>query len=65
MSLPALAPDWLVKQITPDWFDRYSHRLENYRLPKAESQRTALAQQIGSDGLHLPTSPPPFLAPST
>ncbi len=52
-DLAALAPDWLVQQITPDWFERYSHRVENYRLPKAESQRTALAQQIGTDGLHL------------
>src|SRR2546428_8223145 len=48
-----LAPDWLVQQISPDWFERYSHRVENYRLPKAESQRTALAQQIGADGMHL------------
>jgi transposase len=52
-DLAQIAPDWLVKQITPDWFERYSHRVENYRLPKAESQRTALAQQIGIDGLHL------------
>ena len=52
-ELAALAPDWLVKQVSPDWFERYSHRVENYRLPKAESQRTALAQQIGADGLHL------------
>ncbi|HTK06010.1 MAG TPA: transposase, partial [Ktedonobacteraceae bacterium] len=52
-DLATLAPDWLVQQITPDWFERYSHRVENYRLPKAESQRTALAQQIGADGLHL------------
>jgi len=52
-DLAALAPDWLVRQISPDWFERYSHRVENYRLPKAESQRTALAQQIGADGLHL------------
>ncbi len=52
-DLAALAPGWLVKQITPDWFERYSHRVENYRLPKTESQRTALAQQIGTDGLHL------------
>src|SRR6266516_6029575 len=52
-DLAALAPDWLVQHISPDWFERYSHRVENYRLPKAESQRTALAQQIGVDGLHL------------
>jgi transposase len=48
-----LAPDWLASQISPDWFERYSHRVENYRLPKAESQRTALAEQIGTDGVHL------------
>src|SRR5437660_294233 len=52
-DLAALAPEWLVQQISLDWFERYSHRIENYRLPKAESQRTALAQQIGADGLHL------------
>src|SRR5712664_195486 len=52
-DLASLVPDWLVKQVSPDWFDRYSHRVENYRLPKSESQRTALAQQIGADGLHV------------
>src|SRR5258707_3930465 len=52
-DLATLAPDWLVHHITSDWFERYSHRVENYRLPKAESQRTALAQQIGADGLQL------------
>ncbi len=52
-DLATLAPDWLVQHLTSDWFERYSHRVENYRLPKAESQRTALAQQIGADGLHL------------
>jgi transposase len=52
-DLAQIAPDWLVKQISSDWFERYSHRVENYRLPKAESQRKELAQQIGADGLHL------------
>src|SRR6266478_802114 len=52
-DLAALAPEWLVQHITPEWFERYSHRVENYRLPKAASQRTALAQQIGADGLQL------------
>jgi transposase len=52
-DLASLAPDWLVQQISPDWFERYSHRVENYRLPKAEAQRKALAEQIGADGLQL------------
>jgi transposase len=52
-DLAALAPEWLIGQISSDWFERYSHRVENYRLPKAESQRTALAQQMGADGMHL------------
>ena len=52
-DLAQLAPEWLIGQITADWFERYSHRVENYRLPKAENQRTALAEQIGADGVHL------------
>lgn len=52
-EIAALAPDWLVKQISADWLERYGHRVENYRLPKETSKRTALAQQIGADGLHL------------
>jgi transposase len=52
-DLAELSPDWLVKQITTDWFERSGHRVENDRLPKAESQRTALAQHIGADGMHL------------
>jgi transposase len=52
-DVAALAPEWLVQQISAEWFARYSHRAENYRLPKAENQRTALAEQIGKDGLVL------------
>ncbi|GHO85113.1 hypothetical protein KSZ_31190 [Dictyobacter formicarum] len=52
-ELASRAPDWLVEHITPQWFERYRHRVENYRLPKAEQQRKALAQQIGADGVHL------------
>ena len=32
-------PDWLVAQISPDWFDRYSRQLDEYRLPKSEPER--------------------------
>src|SRR5713226_7326841 len=44
---------WLAQQISAEWLERYVHRVENYRLPKAESQRRALAEQIGVDGLQL------------
>src|SRR5260370_13737891 len=46
--------DWLATRISRDWLERYAHRVENYRLPKAESQRKELAEQIGRDGLSVP-----------
>jgi transposase len=52
-DLAQLSPDWLVQQISLDWFERSSHRVENYRLPKAEAEHSTLAEQIGADGLHL------------
>jgi transposase len=55
-ELAALAPDWLPAQITPDWFDRYSRRMEEYKLPKATSDRLALAATIGADGFELLTA---------
>lgn len=52
-ELAERAPDWLVRQISADWLERYVHRVENYRLPKETGKRTALAEQIGADGLQL------------
>jgi transposase len=52
-TLAQQAPDWLVTQISPDWFDRYSRQLDEYRLPKGELERRTLAETIGNDGLHL------------
>jgi transposase len=49
-ELAVLAPDWLRALITPDWFDRYSQRLEEFRLPTKATERSALANQIGADG---------------
>jgi transposase len=54
-ELAALAPDWLRAQITADWFDRYSQRMEEFRLPKDKAERATLAAQIGADGTHLLT----------
>jgi transposase len=49
-SLAEAAPAWLTKRITADWFERYGRRVEEYRLPKGEAARTALAERIGRDG---------------
>lgn len=51
--LAEAAPEWLMQQITPDWFDRYLYRFETYRLPKKKSEREALQLQIGVDGVEL------------
>ena len=43
-----MAPAWLVQQVTEEWFDRYSHRFEQYRLPKGQEARHALAESVGA-----------------
>jgi transposase len=52
-SLAVVAPDWLLSQVSPDWFDRYGTRLEEYRLPKGQEAREVYAAQIGADGFQL------------
>ena len=37
-SLTVVAPGWLQKHLQAEWFDRYSRRTENYRLPKLDSE---------------------------
>lgn len=52
-DLARVAPEWLMTQISPDWFDRYGARFEAYRLPDKKSEREALQLQIGQDGSYL------------
>jgi transposase len=52
-ALAGVAPDWLATQVTAEWFDRYSHRIEEYRLPKGVEARQRYAEQIGADGMSL------------
>lgn len=47
------APTWLQAHLDPEWFDRYVHRFELARFPKAETQRQHLRQQVGQDVAHL------------
>jgi len=46
-------PGWLQSWVPTVWFDRYSQRFEDYRLPAEKPARYALAEQIGTDGMHL------------
>jgi transposase len=52
-TVAVVAPDWLRGQVPAEWFDRYSRRFEEYRLPPGRPERYALAEQIGTDGRHL------------
>ena len=52
-DLARVAPDWLLAQVTRDWFDRYGARFEAYRLPEGQAEQEALQVQIGRDGSHL------------
>jgi transposase len=55
-AVAVAAPDWLLAQVTPEWFDRYGPRVEEYRLPKGEAARKALGETIGADGMHVLTA---------
>jgi transposase len=51
--LATVVPDWLHALAPADWFDRYSKPFDEYRMPKAEADLVALAEQIGQDGWQL------------
>jgi transposase len=55
-ALAVAAPDWLLQQVSPDWFDRYSHRVEEYRLPKGKAARQEYGSRMGADGSALLTA---------
>lgn len=48
--LAEVAPDWLLEHLDPEWAERYRRRFSDFRLPKVEKDRVALAETIGADG---------------
>ena len=58
------APDWLRGIAPSEWFDRYSRRVEEYRLPRGNEARQEYAVLVGADGMRLleaidgPSAPP-------
>ena len=51
--LAEVAPDWLIEHIKPEWAKRYQSRFSDFRLPKSDTSRIELAEEIGSDGRDL------------
>ena len=52
-DLATVAPDWLQGIAPLAWYERYGKRIEDTLLPKAEGEREAYAQQVGTDGFAL------------
>lgn len=48
-----VAPDWLAQVSVPEWFERYSRRAEQSRLPTGTKTREAFVARVGEDGFHL------------
>ncbi len=55
-TLAMVAPDWLRSWVPSVWFDRYSQRIDEYRLPPGKPERYALAEQMGTDGMQVLTA---------
>lgn len=58
------APQWLQGVAPQAWYERYSKRIEDHRLPRSDQERTQYAQTVGEDGVTLlalldtPAAPP-------
>ena len=48
-----VGPEWLSSVVGPEWFERYSRRVEQYRLPKGEAGRLTYGKMVGADGFCL------------
>ena len=52
-ALATVAPAWLQAVSPLAWYERYSRRIEESRLPKAKAAREAYAHTVGEDGFLL------------
>lgn len=52
-SLAEHDPDWLTGWVPVEWFERYSRRIEEWRLPSAKDKQEEIMEQIGADGSRL------------
>ncbi|MEV0698227.1 IS1182 family transposase [Saccharopolyspora sp. NPDC050389] len=52
-AVAAVAGDWLIDHVEPEWFDRYSARPEDTRSPSRWAARVKHGHQVGADGMVL------------
>ena len=52
-TLATVAPEWLKAWVPDEWFERYSKRFEEFRLPKGKDKLKAIALEVGEDGFIL------------
>lgn len=52
-SLAEVAPEWLRSFAPEEWYERYAHCIEEYRLPKGNEKRRAFVETVGADGAAL------------
>jgi transposase len=52
-DLATEAPEWLGRIAPPAWYERYSLRAEQSRLPQGDKARTDHAEAVGRDGFFL------------
>jgi transposase len=52
-ALASVEPDWLRSFAKPQWFERYSHRVEEYRFPKGKQAQHQYGIDVATDGFEL------------
>ncbi len=52
-ALAVAAPEWVREHADPEWFKKYSRRIEDYRLPKGKEARQEYLESVGTDGMRL------------
>jgi transposase len=52
-EVATVAPEWLQELADDSWYERYAHRVEDYRLAKSKTARDDYAKKVGEDGYQL------------
>jgi transposase len=52
-AIASVEPDWLRSVAKPEWFERYSHRIEEYRFPKGKQAQHQYGIDVATDGFEL------------